>query len=135
MILPRHELEREILSLKDRLAVAVEAARAARSLLTGWVSENVKKGTDYQRLFVFIKAVANESAMAPPLLTRLGWREGMREALTLCQEVAALEHGLDPTEWQAACRSVIERIERKLGPAGDMSATQDPAPISGSDAP
>jgi hypothetical protein len=106
----RTDLEREVASLRDRLNVALGSVAVARNLLAGWVGEEVKKSSEWKRLFALISAVAKENPMAPPLLARLGWQQGMKEARDLVLEVGAKGEA----DWKAACQRSIEEIERKL---------------------
>lgn len=106
----RQELEREILSLKDRLSVAMAASLCARNLLVGWTMPEVRKGEDYKRLLAFVTAVAKESPVATPLLARLGWQEGMKEAKRLAADVS--KSGDD--EWKAALKRLSEEIDKYL---------------------
>ncbi len=129
MIQTQTQLEREIASLRDRLAVAVEAAKNARSLLMLRISLSQRDG-EFERLLALVTAVADESAMAAPLLGRLGWGYGMREAADLAKAVSKLEDG----PWKSACLRVVEEIEKKAKLAGDTSAAQGPAPVPGSGA-
>ena len=129
MIQTQSQLEREIASLKDRLAVAVDAARNAKSLLLTRISLSQRDG-EFERLLALVSAVADESAMAAPLLARLGWGYGMKEAAELSTALAKMEKG----EWEAGCLRVAEEIEKKAKLAGDTSAAQGPAPVSGSGA-
>ena len=129
MIQTQSQLEREIASLKDRLAVAVDAARNAKSLLLTRISLSQRDG-EFERLLALVAAVADESAMAAPLLARLGWGYGMKEAAELSKALAKMEKG----EWEAGCLRVAEEIEKKTKLAGDTSAAQGPAPILGSGA-
>lgn len=129
MIQTQSQLEREIASLKDRLAVAVDAARNAKSLLLTRISLSQRDG-EFERLLALVAAVADESAMAAPLLARLGWGYGMKEAAELSKALAKMEKG----EWEAGCLRVAEEIEKKTKLAGDTSAAQGPAPIPGSGA-
>jgi hypothetical protein len=111
MIPAQSQLEREIASLKDRLNVAVEASRNAKALLVAWVSGERQKEGSFQRLFALVDAVAKESAMAAPLLTRLGWGAGMKEARELALQVSKMEEG----PWHTACLRVVQEIEKKAG--------------------
>ena len=129
MIQTQSQLEREIASLKDRLAVAVDAAKNAKSLLLTRISLSQRDG-EFERLLALVAAVADESAMAAPLLARLGWGYGMKEAAELSKALAKMEKG----EWEAGCLRVAEEIEKKTKLAGDTSAAQGPAPIPGSGA-
>lgn len=106
----RQELEREVLSLKDRLGVAMGAAVCAKNVLTGWVSADLKKGAEYKRLMAFVSAVAKESPMATPLFARIGWQQGMKEAVDLLNDLA--KEG--PDEWKAAITRAVKEIEKKL---------------------
>lgn len=129
MIQTQSQLEREIASLKDRLAVAVDAAKNAKSLLLTRISLSQRDG-EFERLLALVAAVADESAMAAPLLARLGWGYGMKEAAELSKILSKMEKG----EWEAGCLRVAEEIEKKAKLAGDTSAAQGPAPIPGSGA-
>lgn len=106
----RDQLEREVLSLKDRLGVALATVTCARNLVVGWVGEDAKKSSEYKRLLALVTTVAKEGSMAPPLLARLGWQQGMKEARILVLEAAA--KGGD--EWKAGCQRAVEEIDRKL---------------------
>lgn len=106
----RLELEREVASLKDRLGVAMSAVVCARNLLMGWVREELKNGTEYKRLFAMVSAIAKEAPMGPPLLARLGWQQGMKEAIIIVRDVAVRGEG----DWRAACDRAVEEIEEKL---------------------
>lgn len=106
----RQELEREVLSLKDRLGVAMAASVCARNVLLGWVSADLKKGGEYKRLMAFVSAVAKESPMATPYFARIGWQQGMKEAVDLLKELS--KDGAD--EWKAALTRAVEEIEKKL---------------------
>lgn len=108
MIQTQTQLEREITSLKDRLNVAVEAARNAKALLQAWIPKDQRNGS-FERLYALVDAVARESAMAAPLLTRLGWGAGMKEARELALQVANMEEG----PWKTACSRIVEEIEKK----------------------
>lgn len=106
----RQELEREVLSLKDRLDVAMAASVCARNVLVGWVSVDLKKGAEYKRLMAFVSAVAKESPMATPLFARIGWQQGMKEARDILTELGAT----GDVEWKAAIQRAVEEIEKKL---------------------
>ncbi len=129
MIQTQSQLEREIASLKDRLAVAVDAARNARSLLLTRITLSQRDG-EFERLLALVTAVADESAMAAPLLARLGWGYGMKEAADLAKVASKLEGGA----WASGCLRVAEEIEKRAKLAGDTSAAQGPAPVPGSGA-
>lgn len=129
MIQTQTQLEREIASLKDRLAVAVDAARNAKSLLLTRITLSQRDG-EFERLLALVSAVADESAMAAPLLARLGWGHGMKEAAELARTLSKMEKG----EWEAGCLRVAEELNQRSKTAGDTSAAQGPAPISGSGA-
>lgn len=109
----RTDLEREVASLRDRLNVTMGAVMVARNLVAGWVGEEVKKSSEYKRLFALVTAVAKEGSMAPPLLARLGWQQGMKEAKLLVLEVGA-KGGPEEQDWKAACQRASEEIDRKL---------------------
>jgi hypothetical protein len=106
----RQELEREVLSLRDRLDVAMAASVCARNVLAGWVSADLKKGSEFKRLMAFVSAVAKESPMATPHFARIGWQQGMKEAKDILGELS--KEGTD--EWRAASTRAIEEIEKKL---------------------
>jgi hypothetical protein len=129
VIQTQSQLEREIASLKDRLAVAVDAARNAKALLLTRITLSQRDG-EFERLLALVSAVADESAMAAPLLARLGWGFGMKEAADVSKALAKMEKG----EWEAGCLRVAEEIEKKAKLAGDTSAAQGPAPVPGSGA-
>lgn len=106
----RKDLEREVASLRDRLNVTMGAVVVARNLVAGWVGEEAKKSSEYKRLFALVSAVAKEGSMGPPLLARLGWQQGMKEAKILVLEVGAAGE----QDWKAACQRASEEIEKKL---------------------
>ena len=106
----RTDLEREVVSLRDRLNVALGAVMVARNLVAGWVGEEAKKSSEYKRLFALVSVVAKEGPMGPPLLARLGWQQGMKEARLLVLEVA----GKGEQDWKAACQRASEEIDKKL---------------------
>lgn len=108
----RADLEREILSLQDRLSVALEAVGSAKSLVVGWTREDAKRAKPYQRLLAMVESVSRERPMAKPLLARLGWQQGMVEASAIIAEVGRLS--TEP-EWRAACERAAQEIQRKLG--------------------
>ena len=129
MIQTQSQLEREVASLKDRLGVAVEAAKSAKSLLMKHVTLS-QRDREFERLLALVTAVADESAMGAPLLVRLGYGQGMKEAALLAKEVSKIEKGA----FQTGCLRVAEEIETRHVLAGDNRTAQGPAPISGSGA-
>jgi len=107
---PRSELEREILSLRDQLEIALVSLACARNLLVGWVSEESRQSPEYKRLLALVSAVAKESPIGAPLLARMGWQQGMKEARELVREVG--KSGAE--EWTSGCRRAVEEIDRKI---------------------
>jgi hypothetical protein len=129
MIQTQSQLEREVASLRDRLGIAVEAAKNAKALLMKAVTLS-QRDREFERLVALVSAVADESAMAAPLLARLGYGHGMKDAALLAKEVSKIETGA----FQTGCLRVAEEIEKRHVLAGDKRTAQDPAPISGSGA-
>lgn len=108
----REELEREVLSLTDRLNVAAESVRGLLSVIRGATTPEFRKTKVYERCISLGEAIADQTELAAPKLAMLLRQETAKEFLRDCEEVARKSENGD---WKAGAASVAEIIKRRVG--------------------
>lgn len=103
----REELEREILSLKDRLGYCVEGAKRAAVAFRVLVSEERKKELAWKLNHDILHAIGREPSWTGPALAAHARVSGIAFAMEEVMELRRKGGG----EWKAACDAVLERLK------------------------